>query len=69
MATDKVMTPKEFRDKMVEASLTKYKVGVAMKIDKENAHAAADGLMCKLLEELGYTDGIKVFYDMDKWYS
>jgi hypothetical protein len=37
--------------------------------DKEARHADADGTMCTLLEELGYTEGVKIFQDMDKWYA
>ena len=66
MATD-VMTPEEFRLKMIEASLIKSKYGNS--IDKEVAHIAADNLMCELLEELGYVDGVKVFYDTNRWYA
>lgn len=35
----------------------------------ELAHIFADELMCKLLRELGYGEGIDIFEKMDKWYS
>ena len=35
----------------------------------ERAHNHADELMCKLLRELGYGEGVDIFEKMDKWYS
>ena len=37
--------------------------------DTEMAHILADELMCKLLRELGYGEGVDIFKQMDKWYS
>lgn len=37
--------------------------------DTEMAHILADELMCKLLRELGYDEGVDIFEQMDKWYS
>lgn len=37
--------------------------------DTEMAHILADELMCKLLRELGYGEGVDIFEKMDKWYS
>lgn len=37
--------------------------------DKELFHTKADELMCKLLIELGYGQGVEVFLDTPKWYS
>ena len=37
--------------------------------DTEMAHILADELMCKLLRELGYGEGVDIFEQMDKWYS
>lgn len=43
------------------------------RIDRNNfpevAHILADELMCKLLRELGYGEGVDIFEKMDKWYS
>ena len=38
-------------------------------LDFEWAHYKADELIIKLLIELGYYDGAKIFDDMPKWYS
>lgn len=42
-------------------------------IDRNNntemAHILADELMCKLLRELGYDEGVDIFEKMSKWYS
>jgi hypothetical protein len=37
--------------------------------DTEMAHIMADELMCKLLRELGYGDGVDIFENMNKWYE
>lgn len=37
--------------------------------DTEMAHILADELMCKLLCELGYGEGVQIFEEMRKWYS
>ena len=37
--------------------------------DCEMFHITADKLMCDLLIQLGYGDGVKVFFDAHKWYS
>ena len=37
--------------------------------DTEMAHILADELMCKLLRELGYSEGVDIFEQMNKWYS
>ena len=37
--------------------------------DEEVSHREADKLMCRLLTELGYGDGVKHFEEMRKWYA
>ena len=37
--------------------------------DAEKAHKAADELMCGVLETIGYGDAIKIFREMQRWYS
>lgn len=37
--------------------------------DEEIGHHAADDLMCELLRELGYGEGIDIFESMPKWYA
>ena len=54
------MTPEEFKYQMLRAANTP---------DTELSHIRADELMCEILEELGYGEGIFVFRDMAKWYS
>ena len=34
----------------------------------EWAHQPMDDLLCRVLCELGYQDGVKVFMEQDKWY-
>ena len=59
---DKVMTPEEFRQRMEEIRKTDGD-------DEYIAHIEMDGVMCDLLCQLGYGDGIKVFDDQPKWYA
>lgn len=37
--------------------------------DPEIAHYEADVLMCELLTELGYSEGVEIFKEMYKWYA
>lgn len=37
--------------------------------DTEMRHILADELMCKLLRELGYGEGVDIFEKMSLWYS
>lgn len=55
-----MMTPEEFKEKMAFCN---------DKLDEEDGHYEADGIMCKLLKELGYGEGVKIFKAMAKWYS
>lgn len=53
------MTPEEFLAKMQECVTG----------DIERDHGAADDLMCNLLIQLGYGEGIKIFKEMERWYA
>lgn len=35
----------------------------------EETHMKADKLMCTILREWGYSEGVDVFEEMDKWYA
>lgn len=35
----------------------------------EIRHIDADKLICNLLKELGYEDGVRIFEGWEKWYS
>lgn len=37
--------------------------------DTEAFHAAADDLLCKVLRQLGYKEGIEVYKETEKWYA
>ena len=54
------ITPDEFRVQMKE---------IANNGATDDAHMEADQLMCTLLEELGYGQGVELFQNMYKWYS
>ena len=53
------MTPEEFAEKMEKLS----------ELDTERRHIEMDGLMCVLLTELGYGEGVEIFDDCYKWYA
>lgn len=54
------MTPEEFAKRMAE---------IAANGDTEYAHADADNLMANLLDVLGYSEGVRIFTAMVKWYA
>ncbi len=65
------ITPEEFRKRMNELSKN------VMELDDQNpdmpsmieaAHIKADELMCEILIELGYEEGIDIFKRMEKYY-
>lgn len=37
--------------------------------DVEVCHDKMDSLMCRVLIELGYIEGVNIFNDTDKWYA
>lgn len=37
--------------------------------DIEEAHCAADDLLCHLLEDLGFKDVVDIYDAIDKWYA
>ena len=37
--------------------------------DIEAAHSEADGVLCKLLTKLGYSDVVDEWLKIDKWYA
>ena len=57
--SERIITPKEFEAEMREIT----------KDDPETAHINADDLMLNLLTQLGYGDGVKIFENMERWYS
>ena len=55
------VTDKELAEKMKEV----IKEGG----DEEVWHVLADGLLCETLEKLGFSETVKAFDDIPKWYS
>lgn len=37
--------------------------------DPESAHSAADGILCEILEALGYDEVVNEYNKIDKWYA
>lgn len=54
-----VMTFEEFAEKMEKLT----------ELDMERRHVEMDNLMCELLTELGYGEGVEIFEDCYKWYA
>ena len=42
---------------------------IAKEHDWEDRHLEADNLMGKLLDGLGYKEGMEVFWNMERWYA
>ncbi len=61
MSKKNVLTPEEFEAKMKDIIETYESL--------EDCHAEMDLLMCKTLEALGYTEGIRLFRAKPKWYA
>ena len=55
------MTPKEFYEQM-------QRIRANEDLSNDDKHERMDALMCKLLADMGYTDGIEVFRSTEKWY-
>lgn len=56
------MTPEEFATEMRKAQ-DKHDG------DEECMHGAMDGIMCDLLRQLGYEEGVNIFEETPKWYA
>ena len=57
-----MLTPEEFADRI-------RAIFQDVDHDVERAHGEADELLCDLLRELGYGDGVTIFENASKWYS
>lgn len=60
MEHDEVMTPEEFKQRMIE---------ISMMDDTVDRHEYGDSLMQEVLTQLGYGAGADVFEEFDKWYA
>ncbi len=61
------MTPEEFKKAMIEiVGRTPEKKGYG---DPEGSHSAADDLLCQVLKDLGYNEGIEIFLESERWYA
>lgn len=57
-----VITPEAFKTRMANIF---YSAGK----DVESCHGQMDDLMCELLRNLGYGEGIDIFEAAEKWYT
>lgn len=63
--TNNPMTPKEFKQAMADAR-HKYDEG---EYDEEVVHGNMDYIICELLRDLGYGEGIDIFDNTPMWYA
>jgi hypothetical protein len=56
------MTPTEFTEALIA-------LRDQFEDDPEVLHSSADALMCRILTELGYGEGVKIFRKMKIWYA
>ena len=54
------MDPKQFADKMRD---------ISKNTDIEDRHMEADDLLCEMLIELGYAEGVEIYNAMPAWYA
>jgi hypothetical protein len=64
------MTPQVFLEKMQAIyKLKSIRAPIDRGYNPEESHIDADDLMCEVLEQLGYQEGVKIFRHADKWYA
>lgn len=63
--TNTPMTPEEFKQAMADA----YRYWREVEHDQEYVHCIMDGIICDLLRDLGYSEGIDIFDNAPKWYA
>lgn len=57
-----MMTPEKFASEM-------QRIKEEHGWDKEVCHGVMDDLLCKVLIEHGYSEGVKIFEETGKWYA
>ena len=62
---NKPLTPEDFKQQMQDA----YDVYYLQQHDNECVHSVMDDIMCSLLRQLGYGEGIDIFEHTPKWYA
>lgn len=67
MNEEKVMTPAEFAEAMED--IRNYESGHGIGYDKEVRHVSMDNLMCNVLRQLGYGEGIDLYEQTSRWYA
>lgn len=62
MSENNIMTPEEFKNRMIELQEMHHQ-------SPSIFHEEADNLMSTLLESLGYGEGVEIFDNATKWYD
>ena len=63
---DFAMSPEEFKKRM-NSIRKNHKLITGAEL--EDVHILMDTLMCEVLRELGYSEGVDIFMNTDKWYA
>lgn len=69
-----IMSPDEFAEKMRELITAhtrtfKFISREASYLDADSCHSEMDELMCKVLTQLGYAEGVDIFRNTEKYYG
>lgn len=56
------MSPSEFKERM--KAIQQEEMG-----DSEVIHSRMDDLMCRALMEFGFSEGVNIFLEQEKWYA
>lgn len=69
-----VMTPEEFAERMRELIVKnthpiEFLGDDVPYFDPEDCHPEMDELLCKVLKQLGYGEGVDIFKNTKKWYA
>ena len=57
-----MITPGEFKDIM-------QGIKDDMECDRELMHIEMDDLLCEVLNDLGYSEGVKIYKNTDMWHA
>ena len=65
------MITDEEKKKILDEAIPKMKEfkRKSLEEDAEGPHAAADVLLCEILDKLGFKELTKIFWEMERWYA
>lgn len=65
------MITDEEKEKILDEAISRMKElkKKSLEEDAEGSHAAADALLCEILDKLGFKELTKIFWEMERWYA